>query len=154
MGSIGKHVAALVGGLVFAAGTAVAAEPVTTYTSDAPFAEVIGDLEDAVVNRGYVVDYRGRIGEMLKRTADDVGASKPLYREAEFMHFCSAVMSRAAMEADIGNIAYCPWGLFAYESEAKAGEVVVGFRTLPDGPGRDEINALLDEIAREAAGAE
>ena len=89
---------------------------------------------------------------MLKRTAADVGGQKALYREAEFFQFCSAVVSRKAMEADIGNIAYCPYVVFAYEAEDAPGKVVVGFRRLPDGDGRDEVNALLKEITREATG--
>ncbi len=128
----------------------MAQDLVTTHEREAPFAEVIADLEDAVVNRGYLIDYHGHIGEMLKRTAGDVGAAKPLYREAEFLQFCSAVVSRNAMEADIGNIAYCPYVLFAYETEAAPGTVVAGFRRLPAGPGRDEVNALLDEIVEDA----
>lgn len=133
-------------------GPVMAENLVTTHETEAPFADVIADLEDAVVNRGYVIDYKGHIGEMLKRTAGDVGAAKPLYREAEFLQFCSAVVSRKAMEVDIGNIAYCPYVLFAYEAEAAPGKVVMGFRRLPAGPGRDEVNALLDEIVKDAAG--
>ncbi|MFN3546088.1 MAG: DUF302 domain-containing protein [Mesorhizobium sp.] len=125
---------------------------VTTRDTEAPFADVVADLEDAVVNRGYVIDYHGHIGEMLKRTAGDVGAAKPLYREAEFLQFCSAVVSRKAMEVDIGNIAFCPYVLFAYEAEAEPGKVVVGFRRLPAGPGRDEVNAMLEEMVEDAAG--
>jgi uncharacterized protein (DUF302 family) len=130
----------------------MAEESVTTAETAASFADVIADLEDAVVNRGYVIDYHGHIGEMLKRTAGDVGAASPLYREAQFLQFCSAVVSRRTMEADIGNIAYCPYVLFAYEAEEAPGKVVVGFRRLPSGPGRDEVNALLEEIVEEAAG--
>ena len=89
---------------------------------------------------------------MLKRTAKDVGAKKSLYKDAQFMQFCSAVASRQAMEADIGNIAFCPYVLFVYEAADDPGTVVVGFRRLPEGGGRDHINDLLDEIAREAAG--
>jgi hypothetical protein len=136
---------------VFAA-PAVAQEQVTTQTVEADFASVAADLGDAIVNRGYVVDYHGYVGDMLKRTANDVGSQKPLYRNAEFFQFCSAVVSRKAMEADIGNIAYCPYVVFAYEAEDVPGKVVVGFRRLPDGDGRDEVNALLEEITREATG--
>ncbi len=135
-----------------AAVPAVAQEQVTTQTVEADFASVTADLGDAIVNRGYVVDYHGFIGDMLKRTAADVGGQKALYREAEFFQFCSAVVSRKAMEADIGNIAYCPYVVFAYEAEDAPGKVVVGFRRLPDGDGRDEVNALLKEITREATG--
>lgn len=123
---------------------------VTTEVVEGEFANVIADVEDAIVNRGFKVDYHGRIGEMLQRTAGDVGAQKALYRNAEFLQFCSAVVSRKAMEADIGNIAYCPYIVFAYEPEATPGSVTVGFRRLPDGPGRDEVNALLEEILSES----
>ncbi len=139
-------------GLAFATGPATAQEDVTTYEVEAPFENVAFDLSNAIVNRGYVVDYHGMVGEMLKRTAGDVGASKLLYKNAELFQFCSAVVSRSAMEVDIRNIAYCPYVLFAYETEEKPGSVTVGFRQLPEGGGRDQVNTSLDEIAREAAG--
>ncbi len=129
-----------------------AQDDVTTFTTEAPFAEVIADLEDAVVNRGYVVDYHGHIGDMLARTAGDIAGAKPLYKAAEILQFCSATVSRKAMEEDIANIAYCPYVLFAYESAEDPGKVTLGFRRLPDGGGRDEVNTLLEEIAGEAAG--
>lgn len=129
-----------------------AQDRVTSYTTTSAFADVAADLEDAIINRGYVVDYHGLIGDMLKRTAVDVGSSVALYKDAEFFQFCSAVVSRTAMETDIENIAFCPYVLFVYEPEAAPGSVTVGFRRLPDGPGRDEVNILLDGIAREAAG--
>ena len=130
-----------------------AADEVSTYsTSEAPFAEVAQDLNDAIVNRGYAIDYHGFLGDMLKRTAEDVGASETLYTDAQFFTFCSAVLSRKAMEEDISNVAYCPYVLFVYEIAADPGTVRVGFRRLPVGPGRDQVNLLLDEIAREAVG--
>lgn len=146
-----RHLVLAVACLAAATAHAADEKDVTTRQTDAPFEDVIADLEDAVVNRGYVVDYHGHIGEMLKRTAGDVGASKPLYRNAEFLQFCSAVVSRTTMEAEIGNIAFCPYVLFAYEAEIAPGKTVVGFRRLPAGPGRDEVNLLLDEIVSEAA---
>lgn len=133
-------------------GPALGQDAVIKVAADAPFEEVVADLEDAIVNRGYVVDYRGNIGEMLKRTGEDLGGRPILYRNAKFLQFCSAVVSRKAMEADIGNIAFCPYVLFAYEAEAQPGEVTVGFRRLPAGGGRDEVNALLDDIVKEATG--
>lgn len=146
---------ATITGLAALAATALPAsarDDVTKYTSQAPFADVAADLADAIVNRGYKIDYHGFIGEMLQRTAEDVGASKKLYRNAEIFQFCSAVVSRAVMEENIENIAFCPYVLFVYEAEAEAGTVNVGFRRLPDGEGRDAVNALLDEIVKDAAG--
>jgi len=147
---IATFVAILLAGLSLTAGAR--AQEVTTYSVQAPFEEVSQDLGDAIINHGYKIDYHAFIGDMLKRTAKDVGAKKSLYKDAQFMQFCSAVASRQAMEADIGNIAFCPYVLFVYEAADDPGTVVVGFRRLPEGGGRDHINNLLDEIAREAAG--
>lgn len=131
---------------------AAAQDDVTLYQADMPFEDVASSVEEAIINRGYVVDYRGYIGEMLQRTAKDVGAKEHLYRNAEFFQFCSAVLSRQVMEENVGNIAYCPYIVFVYETEAEAGTVNIGYRHLPAGEGRDKVNELLDEIAREAAG--
>jgi hypothetical protein len=139
-------------GLTAPAHSARAQEDVTLYRSDAPFEDVAFGVDSAIVNLGYVVDYHGMIGEMLQRTAEDVGATRPLYRDAELFTFCSAVLSREVMEENIGNIAYCPYIVFVYETEAEPGIVNVGFRRLPPGEGRDKVNALLDGIAKEAAG--
>lgn len=145
--------AVLLGAMLAIGGTpALAQDLVTKYETSTAFKDVAADLEDAIINRGYVIDHHSYVSDMLKRTADDVGATKTLYRDAEFMQFCSAVVSRAAMEADIDNIAYCPYVLFVYEAEANPGTVVVGFRRLPAGDGRDQVNTLLEEIAKEAAG--
>jgi len=141
------------------AGTAFA-EDVTTYSSTAPFDEVRHDLTDAIVNRGYVIDYEAHIGKMLTRTAADVGASKTLFAggRANAMQFCSAVLSRNTMQADIMNIAYCPYVLFVFQARKDDPTVTVGFRRLPERGSADskaalaKVNKLLDDIARETAG--
>ncbi|WP_417415245.1 DUF302 domain-containing protein [Hoeflea sp.] len=128
-----------------------AGDDVKTVESDAAFADVTSGIENAIVNRGFKVDYHGFIGEMLKRTATDVDANKMLYKDAEFFTFCSAVVSRKVMEADIGDIAYCPYVVFAYEPAETPGKVTVGFRKLPAGGERDAVNALLSDIIEDAA---
>lgn len=131
---------------------------VTEYALEAPFSEVRQDLGDAVVNRGYKIDYEAFIGDMLKRTSADVGGKVEIYKNAEFIQFCSAVLSRETMEADAKNIASCPYVLFVYETLEEPGKVRVGFRRLEE-TGSDasraasaRVNAVLNEIAREAAG--
>lgn len=138
------------------------AEPagVTIYTAAAPFDDVRQDLADAIVNRGFVVDYEARIGDMLNRTAADVGADKTVFDKADALQFCSATLSRRTMEADPANIAFCPYVLFVYELAGESGKTYVGFRQLGEGESEaskaalGEVNALLDEIAKEAAGVE
>jgi uncharacterized protein (DUF302 family) len=132
-------------------GAYAAGEDVTTVETNAAFADVASGVENAIVNRGYTIDYHGFLGDMLKRTAGDVDAEKALYKDAEFFTFCSAVVSRKVMEAEIGDIAYCPYVVFVYEAEAKPGSVVVGFRQLPSGGERDGVNTLLSDIISEAA---
>lgn len=39
-------------------------------TVEATFESVLQDLQDAVVNRGLVIDYIGHVDTMLERTAD------------------------------------------------------------------------------------
>ncbi len=131
---------------------------VVSVTVERPYDEVRQDLEDAIINRGYVVDYNAYIGDMLSRTAADVGAAKAVYTNAEAMQFCSAVLSRKAMEADPMNIAYCPYVLFVFERADTPGTVTVGHRKLGDGQSAASaealgvIDAVLTEIVEEAAG--
>ena len=119
------------------------------------FEDVAEYVADAIVNRGLVIDYRGYIGRMLKRTGKDAGSAKPLYRDAQFFQFCSAVYSRRTMEADPRNIAFCPYVVFVYELAAKSGTVHVGYRR-PARAGSAEsrkalaaVEKLLDAIVRE-----
>ena len=142
--------AALIAGPLVAPSWA-AGDDVVTRQTQAEFGDVTQAVQDGIVNRGYTIDYHGFIGDMLKRTAGDVGATKELYKDAEFFTFCSAVVSRKVMEGDIGDIAYCPYVVFIYEDASMEGTVTVGFRSLPAGGERDQVNDLLTEIIEEAA---
>lgn len=118
------------------------------YDVDASFEDAAFAVESAIVNRGLVIDLVSHVGAMLERTRADVGG-EPLFANADVFLFCSAVLSRRMMEADPMNIAFCPYGVFVTESPD--GAVQVGYRHLPDGP-MQEVETLLDAIAREAAG--
>lgn len=128
------------------------------FSTEESFEDVFFDVENAIVDRGYVVDYVAHIGKMLERTAADVGAVNAIYRDARTIQFCSAVLSRKTMEADPANIAYCPYAIFIFERADTPGTVYVGFRPLPAGAGEQSgkalsvVNTLLEEISREATG--
>jgi len=132
-------------------------EVTTTYTVQGDFEDVRFALENAIVNRGLVVDYVSHIGDMLARTGADLGATKDIYTNAQSMLFCSAVLSRAAMEADPANIAFCPYGVFVYETADNPGTVVVGYRNLTETGDEAskkaiaDVNALLNDIVKEAS---
>lgn len=117
-----------------------------TYDYDGSFEDAAFSVESAIVGRGLVIDYVSHTGEMLNRTAADVGSDTELFTEADIFLFCSAQLSRKVMEADPMNIAHCPYGIFVAE---RAGAVMVGYRTYPDGP-MQQVQSLLDEIVQEA----
>lgn len=134
--------------LLFLASAAAADGSAVVYPFDGSFEDAAFAVEDAIVGRGLVIDYVSHTGEMLARTGADVGSDVTLFAAADVFLFCSAVVSRKVMEADPMNIAHCPYGIFVAERE---GQVMVGHRTYPDGP-MQEVQALLDDIAREAVG--
>jgi uncharacterized protein (DUF302 family) len=133
-------------------------EHVTVHSIEGSFDDIRLDLENAILNRGLVIDYEAFVGEMLNRTAEDVGAETRVYTHAQTLQFCSAILSRRTMEADPINLAFCPYIVFVYEEAGAEGTIHVGYRRLPetgDEAGRaalSEVNALLDEIVRDAVG--
>ena len=134
--------------------TASAAEdaPWVAYTTGTAFDDVAFEVTTLIEGRGYVIDAVSHVGDMLNRTAGDVGATTALYEKADVYQFCSATLSRKVMEADPMNIAYCPYGIFVVQM-AGSDEVMVGYRRFPDGP-MAEVEAMLDEIAKGAAGVD
>lgn len=126
------------------------------YSKKGIFQDVRFELENAIVGRGLVVDLNGHVSEMLQRTGDDVGSSKPVYKNAEYLAFCSAQLSRSAMEADPANLGVCPYVIFIYETAAAPGIVNVGYRRAVAGNSAqsktalEKIEPLLDSIAKDA----
>jgi uncharacterized protein (DUF302 family) len=141
--------------LVLAASPA-AAQAIKTYEkSGTSYDDVRFDLTNAIVGAGLSVSSTGRVGEMLDRTGEAVGSTKKIYRNAEFFTFCSAKVTRALVEADPLNIAFCPTTMFLFEPEDRPGTVVVGYRRPVATDARSAAavtaaEALLDQIARDA----
>lgn len=137
---------------------ALAAFPAATWAAD----EVVRhagkgsyeDVRDAVVTaiegKGLLVDRVAHVGDMLARTAKDVGAVRTLYGKAEVFEFCSARISREMMEADPHQIAICPYTIAVYTLPGEPGLVYVSYRRPPRTNGMDNVHKLLGEIVREA----
>lgn len=130
-------------------------------TRQGAFTEVRDDLKEAIVNRGYVVDYVGQLNKMLERTSDAVGSvtasgAKSPYKDAEYMQFCAAKLTHDAISANPQNIVNCPYIVFVYELHAKPGVIHVGYRKPVAGPSKrsreavDKIDQLLADIVKEA----
>lgn len=117
-------------GLALNSGVASAEENgvIVHFSIEGAYEDVLFDLNQALINEGLVKNYTAHVAEMLQRTAADVGATKMIYKNGDVLEFCSATLSRAAMEADPMNIAVCPYSMFAYETADNPGTVVVGYR--------------------------
>jgi uncharacterized protein (DUF302 family) len=133
--------------------------PVVTYSKRAKFDDVRDDLQAAIEGKGLVIDYQSFVGRMLERTGKDVGSARKLYADAQAFVFCSAVLSRKTMEADLANAVLCPYSVMVYATAQDPGTVHVAYRRpwRPDGSAASkgalkEVERLLDGIAREAVG--
>ena len=153
---------ALAAAVVIAPATVLGSEPsdtIKTVTGD--FDEVFGDLQDAVINRGLVIDYVGDVGKMLERTAEAAKGSdtKAPYLNARYLQFCSAVLTHEAVGADVHNLAMCPYVVFAYQTRAAPGQVSVGYRQVTLAPAatsqaaQAKVHDLLQAVVNEAVGA-
>lgn len=136
----------LASAMAMLAAPAFAQELATTYPFKGSFEDATFAVESAIVGRGLVIDYVSHTGEMLARTAADVGSDVELFKAADVFLFCSAQVSREVMEANPMNIAFCPYGIFVTDT---AGEISVGYRNYPEGE-MQKVQALLDEIVQEA----
>ena len=118
-------------------------EDIISYiTVTALFDEVRSDIESAILNQSFVIDFNAKVGEMLNRTAPDVGISNPVYTHAETWQFCSAKLSHEMVLTDPLNIAFCPYVIFAYETVSTPGEITVGYRR----PIRNGSSAVSDAL--------
>src|SRR5262245_27495359 len=88
--------------------------PVLHVTAAVTFEDVKQQLVLAIENRGLIVNHESKVGEMLERTGKDLGAKTRIYARAEVLEFCSAALSRQAMEADARLLALCPYGVGIY----------------------------------------
>ncbi len=125
-----------------------AAEEAVLYEFDGDFEDATFAVESAIVGQGLVIDYVSHTGDMLNRTAADVGSETKLFDAADIFLFCSAKVSRAVMEADPMNIVHCPYNIFVTDMD---GKVQVGHRAYPDGA-MQQVQELLAGIAQEAVG--
>ena len=112
------------------AASAVSADSVR-YAKEGKFEDVRDDLKQAIQARGLVIDLTSHIGGMLDRTGKDLGQTAKLFRNAESFAFCSAKLSRLAMQADPHNIAFCPYSVIVYTTEGEPGKVYVAYRRFP-----------------------
>jgi len=83
--------------LLLAACAVHAASPVVQLrTVKGTFADVRERVVMALENRGLVINYNAKIGDMLERTGRDLGRERRIYGNAEVIEFCSARLSHGS----------------------------------------------------------
>lgn len=138
-------------------GHAATADDMRTYTKQGmAYDDVKMDLETAIEGKGLRIGAVGDLGDMLDRTRADLSAGAAVYKSAHYMQFCSAVYAHKLAAADPKNLGHCPFLMFIYETTAKPGDVVIGYRPFARTGNAvtqallGEIDDMLDGIAREA----
>ncbi len=127
-------------------GPVARAADATTYPFHGSFEDATFALENAILNKGLVIDYVSHASEMLSRTRADMGSKVVLFDNADIYMFCSASLSRKMLEADALNISQCPYNIFVID---RKGKVEIGYRHYPKGI-MQQVQALLDQIVRDA----
>lgn len=116
------------------------------------FEEVALAVEDAIAAEGLTPPTVNAFGEMLARTAADLGHRPDLYRDARIYTFCSARVAATLTAESARNIALCPLSIAIHTQPQAPGQVFMSYR--PTGlrsPGGRLADALLQRVARRAA---
>lgn len=128
------------------------------HSTTAGFDEVRERVIMALENRGLVLSYTARVGDMLERTGRDLGSDsdKPIYGKAETLEFCSAAISRETMAADPRNIVFCPYAIALYTLPQEPRTVYLAYR-VPVASGNAasvralrKVEKLLADVVSEA----
>ena len=143
-----KTILGAAAGLSLLAAPAFAQEITSIVVDDTPD-NVTFAVESAILDRGLTIDFTSYTGDMLERTREDVGSDVVLFEEAMLFNFCSATVSREVLEADVTNLAFCPYTIFVYSTPDNPGQTIVGHQTYP-GESMKPANDLLDAIIADA----
>jgi len=118
---------------------------VNVTKQDSSFEDIRLEIENAIIENGFVIDFNGNISRMLENTVNVADDVSPVYSNAEFWQFCSSKITRRLTNVNPINIAYCPFVIFAFETVEVPGAITIGYRPLPKDSSR-KTNAIISEI--------
>lgn len=88
--------------------------PSWVFETDQSFANAKDNLVFAIEARGLVISYVSHASDMLNRTAAAVGATEPVYQDAEILLFCKADLSHALVAENPHYLTLCPYAISVY----------------------------------------
>ena len=132
--------------------TAAEAGIVTREIAGAEFEDVAFALVDAIAAEGITPPTVSHFGDMLRRTAPDLGHSPALFDQARIYTFCSASAAARLSAESPHHIALCPLSIAVYSLPHTPRDATLAWRppTL-DSPGGDAVRALMARIVAGAA---
>lgn len=128
-----------------------AGDNVTRAIEDASFDDVRIALVDAIADEGIGATTESRFGEMLTRTAPDLGHRPDLFAEARIYTFCSVVVAARLTTESAHNIAQCPLSIAVYQTPDAPRTVYLGYRRNVESEAGHQADALLARIAARTA---
>jgi len=128
----------------------LAAQDRLSIIVDDSFEDMMIAVESSIIDQGLVIDSISHVGEMLNRTADDVGATENIYLNASVFNFCSSILTREVITIDPTNIAYCPYSVYVFTTQKQPDQTTIGVPIFLY-PEMDAVNDLLRDIILNAS---
>lgn len=123
----------------------LAAQDRLSIVVDDSFEDMMFAVESSIIDQGLVIDSISHVGNMLNRTADDVGATENIYLDASVFNFCSSILTREVIAIDPTNIAYCPYSVYVFTTVEEPHKTTIGVPIYLY-PEMDAVNDLLRDI--------
>ncbi|NMG36341.1 DUF302 domain-containing protein [Azoarcus sp. TTM-91] len=109
-------------------------------------------LEDAIAAEGLTAPTVSHFGDMLARTAPDLGHRADLYTHAEILSFCSVGVAARLVTEAAEQIALCPLSIAVYALPGNPGRSYLAYRRPPQtGAGSAAAEALMRRLVKQAA---
>lgn len=124
---------------------------VTQAIEGARFEDVRLALIDAIAEEGIGATTESRFGQMIARTAADLGHRADLYLDARIYTFCSVAIAVPLTVESPHNIAQCPLSVAIYQLPETSGIVHIGYRGSLDSPAGQKADAMLARIVARVA---
>ena len=136
-----------------AAEPAESAGPIVIYPTEGSFDDMIDNIKMAIEERGMLVSSVLHASDMLNRTGPDLGY-QPVFKRAEAVEFCSAVLAHRMTQAAVENVSLCPFTIAVYIRTDEPEKLYVSYRR-PHlaGDAADVTSAIyemLDGIVRDS----
>jgi len=140
--------------LVLVSGQATAESPFAVYKSESSHEDVMEALKGAIAERGMYINNVMHMSEMLDRTGKDLGMNQKIYRHAESVEFCSAILSRKMTRENPARIVNCPFIISVYTLPDEPGTTYIVHRKVWMGDSEGamkEVAAMLKSLGEAAA---